>query len=248
MKVTKMKNAIVLLHGAGLGSWIWEGVGKLLGHNFLAIDLPGRVAGANLADTSPKQLTEHVLGNIEASGIQNAILVGHSATGPLALACASERPELVKSVVLIGAAVAPTGRSYADSLPLVPRLFLKILGRLFRKGLLAPANIAKKALCNDLSEELATGVVERMVPEAGALFLGAFDWQQPARALYIKLLDDKSDLGPQLQDQMSERLTNARVKSIPGGHLAMISQPKLVAELLDQEAGSVFRHQPVGST
>ena len=79
-------HAIVLLHGAGLGSWIWEEVTPHLPAPVVAIDLPGRAGverpGSGLDLDACAEL---VADRIDRLGATSVTLVAHSVTGALAL-------------------------------------------------------------------------------------------------------------------------------------------------------------------
>ena len=102
---------VVLVHGLGLGSWIWERDQQILaaaGLGSYAVDLPGHGADAG-NDVSLKEVADALL---EAVGtLQGVALVGHS-LGGLVAQMVAVRAELA-SLVLV--APAPPG-----NVPFVP--------------------------------------------------------------------------------------------------------------------------------
>lgn len=227
------KRAFVLLHGAGLAGWIWDQVTGNLKLPHLAIDLPGRSGSFDFSEMRMKDIVKIVLEQIEESGAKKTILVAHSVTGPLALALYTARPEAIESIVFIGAAIPHSGQSYADCLPFVPRFFLKLFAKIYPQGLKPPAKIAQKALCNDMEDQAGKNIVDRMVGEAPCLFLDRVSWILPDKAVYIRLLQDRTDLSPELQLKMAAMIQNCRVINLNSGHLPMLSQPIAIADALN---------------
>lgn len=94
---------VVLLHGEGLDSSIWDGLA-----------LPGRVVAVDLRGhgrsdvTAPPYAMGALVRDVEATldhhGVQDAVLVGHALGGMIAQALAVKRLNLVRGLVLIGTA------------------------------------------------------------------------------------------------------------------------------------------------
>ena len=85
------KVGIVLIHGAGLGSWIWGETVKHLQTESLAIDFPGRnnESGANKALTLNDYCT-HILDSIQDWDNEQIVLAAHSIGGVVALKLADQ--------------------------------------------------------------------------------------------------------------------------------------------------------------
>jgi len=231
---------IILLHGAGLGSHIWEKVIPMLNLPSLAIDLPGR--GGEPASTSAmriQDLAAFAVQKINKSAFDRVILAAHSVSGGLALKIASLMPGKVISIVFIASGIPESGHSYIDSLPFISRTMIRVLSWLKPNGMKAPESVIRTALCNDLDQADADKIVAKMVPEHPSLFIDEVEWSQPARSVYVLLSQDKSDVSPQLQGELASRLQNKRLVTIQSGHLAMLSHPSEIAEILNFEANSV---------
>lgn len=100
---------VVLLHGAGMDHSVWTLQSRHLAHrgrNVLALDLPGhgRSGGAPLGDIDAMAAWVHRV--LDAVGSDSAALAGHSMGALVALAAAAARPERVRGLVLLGAALA----------------------------------------------------------------------------------------------------------------------------------------------
>jgi pimeloyl-ACP methyl ester carboxylesterase len=120
--------AILLVHGTRLSKAYWTPQLLELGDEFraVAVDLPGHGA---LADT-PFTLVgavDVVAAAIRDHGHGDAVLVGLSLGGYVAMATAAQHPELVRGLVVAGATLEPAGpavagvRALAVALDLVER-------------------------------------------------------------------------------------------------------------------------------
>jgi pimeloyl-ACP methyl ester carboxylesterase len=101
--------AVVLIHGAGLDHSVWALQSRWLAHhgrNVLAVDLPahGRSAGAPLRSIA--EMADFVARLLDASGIAQAALVGHSMGSFVALEAARRHPGRVRALGLVGTAAA----------------------------------------------------------------------------------------------------------------------------------------------
>jgi pimeloyl-ACP methyl ester carboxylesterase len=226
---------LLLMHGAALGSWIWERVTPHLTAEVDALDLPGRGDGVNPGDVTLEQCIDFVARKVRASDAPS-VLVGHSISAEVALAVASREPARVVSVVLVGGVVPESGQTFLSTVPLPQRLFLRLLLRRARTGIALPRSAAKKGYCNDLDDATTDLVLSRLVREAPRLYLDRVDWSPLPPNLprvYVKLLDDKS-VSVKQQDRFIERLGVTRVQSLHSGHLPMLARPRELAAILDR--------------
>jgi 2-hydroxymuconate-semialdehyde hydrolase len=102
---------IVLVHGMIDSSFTWREVVSLLEpyYRVHAVDLPGfgfsdKPEGASYETT---WLAEHLVGYLDAAGIERALLVGNSLGGHVATEAAMLHPERVTGLVLLAASGAP---------------------------------------------------------------------------------------------------------------------------------------------
>jgi hypothetical protein len=87
-------------------------------------------------------------------------------------------------------------------------------------------------LCNDLSPEQSSRIVEGFVPESIRVYTDRIEAAAPAvPKLYVKLTKDK-ELSPSLQNKMISHFTPHSVQSLATGHLPMLSDPLGVQLLL----------------
>jgi pimeloyl-ACP methyl ester carboxylesterase len=104
---------VVLLHGLGVTSWMWDDVTVRLADRFhcVAVDLPGQggslaVPWESLAGTA--DLVAELIGRVAHDG--RAEVVGLSQGGYVALALLARHPDAVRSAVVSGIATRPLVR------------------------------------------------------------------------------------------------------------------------------------------
>src|SRR5580765_722739 len=110
--------AFVLVHGGGSTARYWDRVVPLLDGPVLAVDLPGRGhKPADLAWLTVEQEVESVVADIEASAIDEPIvLVAHSSGGLVVPGVVAALGRRVARVVLNAALVPPEGGCGLDCL------------------------------------------------------------------------------------------------------------------------------------
>jgi pimeloyl-ACP methyl ester carboxylesterase len=106
---------IVLLHGALGDHSVWILQSRYLAHhgwNVLAVDLPGHCRSDGPPPATVEAGADFVLALLDAAGLQQAVLVGHSFGSLIALEAAGRAPQRVRQLVLVGTAfpmkVSPT--------------------------------------------------------------------------------------------------------------------------------------------
>lgn len=238
--MSRTKPHLLLMHGAGLGGWIWDRVVPDLAGPGEALDLPGRGDGVRPGDVTLESCIDFVASRARSIG-KRSILVGHSFSAGIALGAAAAHPDVVAAVVLVGGLVPESGRSFMSLLPLPQRLFLGVLLRRARNGISLPASLVRKEYCNDLDEASTKQVLARVMPEAPRLYLDDVDWSALPRSVprfYVKLLNDAS-VSVKQQDQMIERIESSGVVRLATGHLPMIAQPQEMAATLNHLAATL---------
>jgi pimeloyl-ACP methyl ester carboxylesterase len=95
---------LVFIHGTGDDHRTWQGQREFFAgsHSVLDVDLPGR--GHRVEEQpldSHDDNARDVLGRMDAVGMLQAILIGHSAGGAVAMLIALQRPDLVLGLVLV---------------------------------------------------------------------------------------------------------------------------------------------------
>ncbi|MQA84236.1 MAG: alpha/beta fold hydrolase [Streptosporangiales bacterium] len=251
----------VLLHGAGLGAWIWERMTPHLDRPHLAIDVPA-LRGAK--DPALRRLTlddvvRSAAEEITSWGRERVILVAHSLGGALALGVAARIPERVAQVVFVGATVPRDGEASMPILPPGQRAFLSVVlrwapglsspGR--ARGPLAAAQRAgmRRALCNGLDDGAAARVVRGFAPAVPRLYFDPVSWADATADIprrYVKLLRDRSGLSLAGQNEMIANLGDVQVRILDTGHLPMLSRPLELAAVLNAASADALtaKHPP----
>jgi len=221
---------LVLIHGAGLNSAIWEEIEKEIGLDVLAVDFPNR----NNGDAN-KHLTFHDYLNSTVAQIKNAkfdrfILATQSIGACVGLAITAPFRDRIAAFVAIGSVVPPGGQSFAGAMPFPLSAILPIILRLF--GTKPPVKSIEDELCSDLTPEQTQKIIAGFTPEARALYTTRIRYELPdTKRIYIKLTSDKS-IPPSVQDKMAQNLHAHTIMTIDSGHLPMLSQPKQLASIL----------------
>src|SRR3954447_15078500 len=87
---------IVLIHGAGMDHSVWSLQARYLAHHgraVLAVDLPGHGRSGGAALGSIAELADWVPALLDAAGVKQAALVGHSMGAITALEAAGRHPD-----------------------------------------------------------------------------------------------------------------------------------------------------------
>lgn len=214
---------LLLLHGAGLGSWIWDHVIPHLDAPSDAIDLPRRDASLQSAVHFITQQS------------QRSILVAHSFAAMFACAAATAHPETFAGIVAVGGVVPKSGRSFLSLLPPPARFFLRIIIARSQDGVVLPKKLVASQYCNDLDEACTELVLSRVQPEAPRFYTDDVEWALPEEMprAYVRLLEDRS-VNPKMQDRVIERIGAQPIEDLPTGHLPMLAQPRALADVLNR--------------
>ena len=101
------KPTVVFIHGVLNDHSVWILQSRYLAHhgwNVLAIDLPGHCRSGGEPPESVEQASQAIVGLLDAAGVQQAALVGHSFGSLIALETAARAPERVSHLALVGTA------------------------------------------------------------------------------------------------------------------------------------------------
>jgi 3-oxoadipate enol-lactonase len=93
---------LVLLHALGEDATSWDAVAARLAPHFalLAVDLRGHGASDWPGTYSHEQIRDDVIGVLDALGLREVVLVGHSLGGAVAYLVAMQQPERVTRLVV----------------------------------------------------------------------------------------------------------------------------------------------------
>lgn len=219
----------VLIHGGLLTGHCWREVVPLVEGRATAPDLPGRGdSPASHRNICLADNARSVLAHMDALGIDNAHMVGHSLGGATILAIADSAPHRVASLVFVAAPVPVDGGTVFSAVGLDAQAFIE--NARIRGDVSLPPHDGDQTRATD---------AEPGVPEAVSPF---FD-DVPVRAAgnvaavhYIRTGLD-SALAPALQDQAIaeiSRFAAVQVHHCQAEHMMMLTQPAELADTLNR--------------
>ena len=101
------KPSIIFIHGVLHDHSVWILQSRYLAHhgwNVLAVDLPGHCRSAGEPPATVEAAADFILALMDAAGLAQAVLVGHSFGALVALEAAARAPARVRQLVLVGVA------------------------------------------------------------------------------------------------------------------------------------------------
>lgn len=233
-------SAFVLVHGAWLGGWLWSRLTPLLeaeGHQVYAPTLTGLAERANLLtkDVNLSTHIEDVSRLIIAEDLENIVLVGHSYGGMVISGVADHMAERIKSFVVLDGFVPEDGKAMREYWP---ASVMKYLDQQAEKsgGVSVPPLPAETFA---IKPENRAWIDENSAPQPYGTFnevirlTGGRDGI--AKKTYIRATKFRSHPF----DAVVKRLQSDpawRIVEIESGHLPMVDEPGLLAELLAQTA------------
>lgn len=222
---------LVLIHGAGLNSSIWDELKSEINQPLLTIDFPNR----KISDNANQTLTfddyiNSTIEQIKKWNTNNFIIVAHSIGACVGLKVAEQFKNELKGFVAIGSVIPTNGNSFVSSLTFPQKMIMPIILKLF--GTKPPKKSIENKLCNDLTDEQTTKITTEFTPEAKRLYTTKINFNLPnTKRLYIQLTNDKS-MPFALQNKMAKNLNANKIDTIDTGHLPMLSKPKQLATSL----------------
>ena len=109
--------AVVFVHGAGTDHTVWALQTRFFayhGRGVLALDLPGHGRSEGPAPGSLPEIADWLVRVLDAAGLEQAALAGHSMGAPAALDCAGRHGGRMRALALLG--VAPKMPVHPDLL------------------------------------------------------------------------------------------------------------------------------------
>lgn len=144
------RTAILLLHGFGASLFSWREVieplgayGRVIAYDRPAFGLterpmPGEWRGAS--PYGPQANVELLIGLMDVLGIQQAVLVGNSAGGTVAVQAALDHPDRVRALVLVDPSIYGGGRYPSWLLPLLRTPQMRHIGPLLVREISVTGN------------------------------------------------------------------------------------------------------------
>ena len=230
----------VLVHGGGFGGSCWEPLVPFLDAPAVAVDLPGRGnRPADLATVTVADFVDAVAGEIVERDLGEVVLVGHSLAGITLPGVMARVGERLRHVVFVSCAIPPGGVAVAEVLgsfgPHLAEIATRLGDAVVRPDGALHADLAAAMFCNDMDEAQRAFTLSLLVPESLGVISEPVDLSgvgPPPPCTYVRLLRDAS-LSVESQTRMAAELGDAHIVDLDAGHMAMISRPVALAEVLN---------------
>jgi pimeloyl-ACP methyl ester carboxylesterase len=217
------KNLLILLHGSGGDSSVWE---EQLGENIpvIAPDLPGHGRSDGPLRTSAQEYAAWLDTFTRALEIKNFFLAGHSLGGAIAQEFGRAFPRSAAGLILAG-----TGTHAVIASEYLNRLRQNFLAAVKASCLTAYASGAADAVYAQGCEMLTRNGPDALYSDLQAY--KAFDSRPWAATLSLPALvlcgSDDRITPPTDSEELSGLMPQALLKIIPGaGHMAMMEAPR----------------------
>ncbi|MFT3795471.1 alpha/beta fold hydrolase [Flavobacterium sp.] len=228
MQLVKGKG-VVLIHGAGLGAFIWQEM--KLDWQVLRINFQNRGNGPMNVGLHYQDYVDEVIQQIENWTVDQIVIVGHSIGGCIALNVAARYPERVIGFIGISAAIPKKGGSFISCFSGPKNWMLPLMMRIF--GTKPPKFVLETNLCNGLKSEDREKIVSRFTYESRQLYLEDCNGSIPnCPKMYILTTEDR-EFDPNDQKKMAKNLKTKQIERIETGHLPMLADPKKLSYLIN---------------
>jgi len=234
------KPSIIFIHGVLNDHSVWILQTRYLanhGWNVLAVDLPGRCRSAGEPPATVEDAADFVIALMDAAGLRQAALVGHSFGSLIALEAAARAPERVSQLVLVGTAFPmKVSAALLEASLNEPTRALEMVN-IFSRSTLAPPPSALGPGTWVYGASMALG---RRVLASNArvnLFHTGFKAcdsyshgeaamaQVPCPVLFVLGSVDQMT-PPKAAQSLIQKALNAQVVYLPGGHHQMTETPE----------------------
>jgi pimeloyl-ACP methyl ester carboxylesterase len=215
-----MTAPVVLVPGIGLGPESYAPTVRHLQAAYEVVTLPGYgVKAAQDDDLRIEALATRLLERLPAQ----AVLVGHSAGGLIAVEATLRRPEAVRALVL----AAPSGDQTASGWP-------GLAGRWVRSALWSPPRLVPTLAKQYRRTGLAS--IARAIDAARRYDLAAAACELTVPTVIVRSVHDR--LAPALWTQEVARVTGGEAWTLPkGSHLPVLTNGRELAAFIDRAAG-----------
>ena len=237
---TTTKPPVVFIHGAG-GNYkhFPHNLRRLPEYRIYALDLPGHGKSGGLGQQSVHAYAERVIEWVQEIGLYQAVFVGHSMGGAIALMLALEYGEHVLGLGLLG-----TGAH----LQVLPEILEKLaVARTVDAGVNI---IMERTFSEGTGAEIRTTIREQILDTRSTVLYGdyvacdGFDVMDRLREIKVPvcvICGEDDVLTPlKYSAYLAANIRNAKLSMIPNaGHYPMLEQPELVAGEVEALLNSV---------
>jgi len=236
------KPAVIFLHGAGFDRTVWRLQTRWFAHHgrsVLAVDFPGHGWSEGTPLTSIAAMADWTAKLINAAGVQQAALVGHSMGALVALDCAARHPAKVRALGLCGVAsempVHPEMLESAKANTLKVQELMTFWGignALHRGGMVSPGLWLRRESLAVLAGN-RPGVIHTDLAACNA-YKDAMARAAEIKCPAVLVLGDGDLMTPLPKGKaLAAAITNAKAMVIPNcGHFMMVERPDETLEAL----------------
>lgn len=229
---------LVLMHFFGSSHHEWEAVLPLLDERYrvVTLDMPGFGRATDVGGFDVASMTRYVTTCIEAAGLEDVVLVGHSFSGRIAMTVAADQPAWLRALILISASPpGPQSISEEEHRFQLGFDFSEAKAREFIDG---ASEVA-------LDPALYQQAVEDAINANHSAWLAwptttyAEDWREAVGKLpypaWLLVGDKDPSLPPQTQrEAVMPHLPQGKLEVFTGyGHLLPMEMPEILAERLN---------------
>jgi pimeloyl-ACP methyl ester carboxylesterase len=240
--VDPAKPAVVFVHGAANDHSVWLLQSRYFAHHgksVLAVDLPGHGRSAGAALGSVDAIADWLPRVLDAAGLAQAALVGHSMGALAALACAARHPARVAKVALLGPAVPmEVSEALIDAAKANDHVAYELIngwstsaGKQLGGNTVPGMWLLGSAI--RLMERTAPGVLHTDLVACSA-WTGGLEAAAAVRCPSLVVIGARDIMAPpRAAKGLVETLAGARVVTLPDtGHAMMAEQPDAVLDAL----------------
>jgi len=234
---------VILIHGAGSSHLCWPvQIRRMPGRRMLVLDLPGHGRSSGSGEHSIEAYSERLINFFTELNIHQAVLVGHSMGGAIALNLALHYPELVTSLGLISCA------AYLGMLNELVEQFKNpqngaAVVQMFQQRAFSP--FTGNAVVHQSMELLKT--VRPGVFYGDLKACADFDLHGQIEKIiapaWVAVGADDLITTPACAHYLGTALPSARLMVIPhAGHMVLVEQPKALSQGLTDFLARVLRY------
>jgi len=221
--MTRDDPLIVLVHGAGHDSSVWDATRAAMRAATLAVDLPGRAGRpASLCDVTVADAAAAIVGDVAAAAPGPVLLVGHSVAGTVLPSVAAQLGERVLGMVFVagiavGQGEVPIARYLPERLEQVTEAFAALCAE-HRGNAMERLDVKTASSIDSLNFSLQPMEWAGVGPEVPRT--------------YVRCLRDPIQPRP-MQDLFIAATGATEVIDIDTGHTPAIDNPTALAHILD---------------
>lgn len=239
----------VFLHGGGQGGWVWDETIASLERQSggavrcLALDAPGCGAkrDRDTSDIAFDDIASELLADIEAAGMRDVVLVGHSQAGMELPQMAELKPDLFRRLVFVTCSAPKPGQTTLEQMGTgVHGNDPEEVGWPVDPETTTMEERFQAMFCNDMDEAATATFLGKLGKDMWPMCCYSHrDWRYDHLAdmpvSYVLCLKDQS-LPPEWQERFALRLHADKIVRIDAGHQVMNTRPEELAEVLLAEA------------